>query len=730
METDTTSSSQLDTDKTKGESSIKLTILQKFQQLNDDIQKEREVGQNASDKSRKNKKYTNKGKKRKHQHEDDGIYVGLMERDVGMTEFISDLKGFKGIIKHRLSDFQVHEIDLKGNVVQLTSFDTPPFEEDTGKDIPCENYKDLIKPEDMTELNKIMNDEQQISYEIDVTGMTKKERENMHKTIKYMFDNKLYSNTKSKTTDDVTKTFLVVKKCSQKPDRSSWPEHVGRYLHFTLYKENMDTTLVVNTISQNLRLRPNHITYAGIKDKRGKTSQRMCIKMRKAQELVRMKKFLRQASFGNFSYETAPLRLGDLSGNQFTLAIRNIETEDSELIKGIEHLREFGFINYFGMQRFGSSIVAPTFAIGKQLLLTNWKEAVNLILKPRYNERCSPELKICRDVWAKTQNAAAALKHLSRKESSLEVQILRALNKQGNEQYFNAFFSIPRNSMLLYLHSYQSLVWNKIVSRRIKKFGYRVLPGDLVLSSDVDEIALDQDLSESTDLNDCDDVDENEIDSNLQEVTVNATRAQKGRLEVRKLSPEEAEMTKLSEIVYPLPGKDVEFPDNETANWYTEVLAEDGLTLEHFEKSNKAFTLYGAYRKVVQIPENLTYKIVKYSSHDDDFILSDLDKMKNITLKSSQEGQYKAVLLNFNLKSSSYATMLMRELMKFDTTLSTHAKWSKELKSNKPEEKKIKFEGVEIDGKKEETEAVKIERDDKETIMTTKIETDEENGKN
>lgn len=32
----------------------------------------------------------------------------------------------------------------------------------------------------------------------------------------------------------------------------------------------------------------------------------------------------------------------------------------------------------------------------------------------------------------------------------------------------------------MYLHAYQSLIWNKVVSRRVKEFGLRVLPGDLV----------------------------------------------------------------------------------------------------------------------------------------------------------------------------------------------------------------------------------------------------------
>jgi tRNA(Glu) U13 pseudouridine synthase TruD len=38
-----------------------------------------------------------------------------------------------------------------------------------------------------------------------------------------------------------------------------------------------------------------------------------------------------------------------------------------------------------------------------------------------------------------------------------------------------------RNTKLLYLHAYQSIVWNKAVSQRIKKYGFQVLIGDMVL---------------------------------------------------------------------------------------------------------------------------------------------------------------------------------------------------------------------------------------------------------
>lgn len=56
----------------------------------------------------------------------------LTEKDVGITQYISNLKGFSGILKARFSDFQVNEINLNGEIAKFSNT-TEPEGFDSGK---------------------------------------------------------------------------------------------------------------------------------------------------------------------------------------------------------------------------------------------------------------------------------------------------------------------------------------------------------------------------------------------------------------------------------------------------------------------------------------------------------------------------------------------------------------------------------------------------------------------
>ena len=58
---------------------------------------------------------------------------------------------------------------------------------------------------------------------------------------------------------------------------------------------------------------------------------------------------------GSFSYISQPLGLGAAGGNQFDITLRAVDgAPPHSIVAAVEALKADGFVNYFGLQRFGS----------------------------------------------------------------------------------------------------------------------------------------------------------------------------------------------------------------------------------------------------------------------------------------------------------------------------------------------------------------------------------------
>lgn len=239
--------------------------------------------------------------------------------------------------------------------------------------------------------------------------------------------------------------------------------------------------------------------------------------------------------------------------------------------------------------------------------------------------------------------------------------------------------------LLLYPHAFQSLIFNNIASRRIKEFGLKLIPGDLVyrnkeelddLVEVEEEITPDEDLEE----NQNDDEEETSVDkttdaeeTNKSIVTENTESIFKRK--VKALTEEDIKTGDYTifDVVLPLPGYDITYPGNEIATWYEEMLATYNLTSEKLKHNVKTFAMAGAYRKLLLKPTEMSWEFRTYATPEQTLILSDFELLKGKTLEQPEaEGadKYQALIVDFCLSTSAYATMMLRELLKSDTSAS------------------------------------------------------------
>ena len=360
---------------------------------------------------------------------------------------------------------------------------------------------------------------------------------------------------------------------------------------------------------------------------------------------------------GDLKYVSEPLDLGALSGNRFCIILRNVSvpssfpssssssslTSEEIISESLKTLRETGFINFFGMQRFGNSSV-PTHAVGLKLLQCKWTEAAELVMKERDGD--SEEVLKAREEWNTRRDAKKALSTMPKwlvaercsayffcfQSVVVEANVLMLSNRSlsscmesPSPSYFSSCLSspfyastspcghilylpcdllsaarsltsfthslvlvlefyakngsdtnahgalsrIPKNLRMMYVHAYQSYLWNSVTSARIRLYGVSSpVAGDLVYAS---EDVQTQDAP---------------VDKEGKPTKESVLATSKlGKVKV--LTEEDKGEYKIQDVVLPLPGYSVTYPGGELGDMYRRMMAADGLDADDMFRSQK-----------------------------------------------------------------------------------------------------------------------------------------------
>jgi tRNA pseudouridine13 synthase len=184
------------------------------------------------------------------------------------------------------------------------------------------------------------------------------------------------------------------------------------------------------------------------------------------------------------------MEIGDLIGNSFRIKVSDIA--DGTDIRGIcnsakTQLDELGgFPNFFGTQRFGS--VRPiTHLIGKDLIRGDVKGAVmRYVANPLEGDE-SPANDARRRLQ-ETEDFQQALREFPSQLTFERTMIARLVETPGD--YIGALRSLPKNLLMMFVHAYQSYLFNRILSERIRR-GISIrfpVEGDLVLPLDKNKL--------------------------------------------------------------------------------------------------------------------------------------------------------------------------------------------------------------------------------------------------
>jgi tRNA pseudouridine13 synthase len=221
----------------------------------------------------------------------------------------------------------------------------------------------------------------------------------------------------------------------------------GNISYYEISKKQLASSRAIEMVAKHFDVKLNDVGYAGSKDKEAITFQKISVRKRIKKDLDTENLKLRFIGFGN-----DVLSLGDLEGNGFEIVLRNIDSEPS--------IKDWT-VNYFDDQRFSFQ----NNIIGELIIKGDLKEAVAKLNMFELNEH---------------------------------------LNKNKND-FVGALKLIPRRTLLFYLHSYQSLLWNKTVVKYLSKFkckemeysrGKLLFPLEIIENKKIPMIGFDYDCED------------------------------------------------------------------------------------------------------------------------------------------------------------------------------------------------------------------------------------------
>jgi len=255
----------------------------------------------------------------------------------------------------------------------------------------------------------------------------------------------------------------------------------GKFCHFVLQKKGWNTAQALDAVAKCLRVSRKRLDCAGTKDRNAVTVQLCSAFAVEPRRLLGVK--IRDVSINGAWKACDKVRMGSLLGNRFTVTL-NFENcgqwPDAARIQ--ERLRETKscFPNYFGDQRFGS-LRRNTHEVGKLLLQGRMEEAVMnfLAFTDESEEGAGRE---ARQRLAEHKDFSNALSYFP-PYLKYERAIIAHLSVYPKD-FVGALRKLPRTTLLMFVHAFQSRLFNELLRKRVSEGPLEARKGDFWCEAD------------------------------------------------------------------------------------------------------------------------------------------------------------------------------------------------------------------------------------------------------
>ncbi len=235
----------------------------------------------------------------------------------------------------------------------------------------------------------------------------------------------------------------------------------GEYTYFLLKKENWTTMRAITQIGRRLRVSKNRFGFAGNKDKHAITEQVVSVWKIEPEQLENIR--IKDISIKVLGKGEERINLGGLTGNKFKIVVRALTKTQIERAKNRLPEIKKGFPNYFGEQRFGVS--GNTHLIGKEIIDGDLEGAVReLLTKSGDNKEAKKFSTFAKKNWGDWKEI---LKRCP-KFLGIEKAVLNWLVRIPTD-FGGALREIPKPTRRIFVHAYQSYLWNKELKKGTNK---------------------------------------------------------------------------------------------------------------------------------------------------------------------------------------------------------------------------------------------------------------------